>query len=81
MSLKKRITLAQTGRYRDPSRHLNHIKKIIQEYKDSDLIVFPELILHGHPSLERPEGLLYREMKLFYRNMAKQSDDLYHFIK
>ncbi len=81
MSLKKSITLAQIGRYRDPARHLNHIKKIIQEYKDSDLIVFPELILHGHPSLERPEGLLYRQMKLFYRNMAKQSDDLYRFIK
>lgn len=79
--MKKRITLAQIGRYRDPSRHIKHIKNIIREHKNSDLIVFPELILHGHPSLERPEGLLYREMKLFYRNMARQSDDLYHFIK
>lgn len=81
MPLKKSITLAQVGRYKDIPRHIRHIKDIIKEYRKSDLIVFPELILHGHPSVKRPEGLLYRKVKIFYRNLAETSDNLINYIK
>jgi predicted amidohydrolase len=58
--------------------HLSRIKAIILEHRRADLIVFPELILHGHPSVEKPEGFLYRKMKVYYRSV---SDELYLFVK
>lgn len=58
--------------------HVERIKGIIRENRQADLIVFPELILHGHPSVERPEGFLYRKMKVIYSTI---SQDMYHFIK
>ena len=59
-------------------RHVEQIKNIIRGYKSRDLIVFPELILHGHPSYERPEGFLYRKMKVIYKSV---SQDIYRYIK
>lgn len=58
--------------------HVERIKGIIETYRKDALIVFPELILHGHPSFERPEGLLYRKMKVVYGYL---SEDLYRFVK
>lgn len=58
--------------------HVERIKRIISENSECDLIVFPELVLHGHPSFERPEGFLYRKMKIVYRSVSK---DLYRFVK
>lgn len=58
--------------------HVERIKRIIAENSACDLIVFPELILHGHPSFEKPEGFLYRKMKVVYQSI---SDDLYRFVK
>ncbi|MFH1057049.1 MAG: carbon-nitrogen hydrolase family protein [Pseudomonadota bacterium] len=58
--------------------HVERIKGIITQNRAADLIVFPELILHGHPSLEKPEGFLYRKMKAVYGPI---SSDLYRFIQ
>jgi len=58
--------------------HVERIKRIIEKHRSYDLIVFPELILHGHPSFERPEGFLYRKMKIMYSAISK---DLYRFVK
>lgn len=58
--------------------HVEKIKSIIYDYKLYDLIIFPELILHGHPSYEKPEGFLYRRMKIVYSTVSK---DLYQFVK
>jgi len=58
-------------------KHVERIKDIIRDHASYDLIVFPELILHGHPSFERPEGFLYRKMKLMYSAISK---DLYRFV-
>ena len=58
--------------------HLARIKDIIQAHRDADLIVFPELILHGHPSYEKPEGFLYRKLKAHY---GPVSEDLYCFVR
>lgn len=58
--------------------HLERIKAIIHDQRQADLIVFPELILHGHPSLEKPEGFLYRKMKAVYGGI---SQDLYRYIR
>jgi len=59
-------------------KHVERVKNIIDNYKAYDLIVFPELILHGHPSIEKPEGFLYRKMKVVYSEI---SSDLYHFVR
>lgn len=67
-------------RYRPGPEHIERLKDVISENRSADLIVFPELMLHGHPSETRPEGLLYRSMKVLYDN-RKVSTDLYKFIK
>ena len=58
--------------------HVEKIKAIIRTYNEYDLIIFPELILHGHPSFEKPEGFLYRKMKIVYKSV---SEDLYQFVR
>jgi predicted amidohydrolase len=60
--------------------HIERLRSIIEQNRSADLIVFPELILHGHPSSERPEGLLLREGQLLYDH-KKTSTDIYSFIK
>ena len=60
-----KITLAQINfQPRDVEGHLDRMMDIISRKADSDLIVFPELILQGHPSDLRPEGYLYRQVKV-----------------
>jgi predicted amidohydrolase len=74
-----KICIAQINyNARNIQRHIERIKNIINNYKASDLIVFPELILQGHPSIEKPEGYLYRKMKVVNRFISK---DLYQFVK
>ena len=74
-----RITLAQINF--DPvdvAGHLERIKYIISQNADSDLIAFPELILHGHPSQLKPEGFLFRQMKC---HLADASQEIYDHVK
>lgn len=76
---KKKICVAQINYNADNIQtHLSKIESIIEQYKSSDLIVFPELVLHGHPSVEKPEGFLYRRMQTVYQSI---SDDLYQLVK
>jgi predicted amidohydrolase len=76
---KTRICVAQINfNTKNIQTHLAKIESIIQEHKSSDLIVFPELILHGHPSIEKPEGLLYRKMKTVYKSI---SQELYQIVR
>ncbi len=63
---------------RNIDAHVEKIKSIIKAYRAYDLIVFPELILHGHPSFEKPEGFLYRRMRVVYRSV---SEKIYQFIR
>jgi predicted amidohydrolase len=79
--MTKRICLAQIGFTPNIKKNIEKIKTIIADHKKDDLIVFPELILHGHPSVDKPEGLLYRRVKYFYSSVATDSDDLYKFIQ
>lgn len=77
--MKARICVAQINYLKnDPEGHIERIKSIISEYATADLIVFPELILHGHPSSEIPEGLLYRKMRVRHTFL---SQDLYEFVR
>jgi predicted amidohydrolase len=76
---KRKICIAQINyNSENIQRHVERLKEIINKYKSYDLIVFPELILHGHPSFEKPEGFLYRKMKVMYSAVSK---DLYNFVK
>lgn len=80
--MKAKICVAQINFLKgEIVQHIDRIKEIIFKNKSSDLIVFPELILHGHPSIELPEGLLFRRLKQFYATMHDNSADLYRFIK
>jgi predicted amidohydrolase len=79
--LKIKICVAQVSYRSDVERHIEGLKNIIAQNRGSDLIVFPELILHGHPSLERPEGLLYRKVRQFYLKIKDRSDDLFQYIR
>ena len=70
---KTRICVAQINfNTKSIQTHLAKIESIIEEHKSSDLIVFPELILHGHPSIEKPEGFLYRRMKTVYKKLQQR---------
>jgi predicted amidohydrolase len=76
---KRKICIAQINyNSENIQKHVERIKNIISNYKSYDLIVFPELILHGHPSFERPEGFLYRKMKVMYSAISR---DLYRFVR
>jgi predicted amidohydrolase len=76
---KKKICVAQINfNSLNIQTHLSKIESVIQAHKSFDLIVFPELILHGHPSMEKPEGFLYRRMKTVYRSISK---DLYQLVR
>ncbi len=76
---KGKICIAQINyNSKNIQKHVERIKNIIRDYKSYDLIVFPELILHGHPSFEKPEGFLYRKMRVMYSAISK---DLYQFVK
>ncbi|MCB2184812.1 MAG: carbon-nitrogen hydrolase family protein [Deltaproteobacteria bacterium] len=60
---KFKICVAQINFHPDDvPGHLAKLKEIILEHRQADLIVFPELILHGHPSDQKPEGFLFRQM-------------------
>jgi predicted amidohydrolase len=77
--VKARICVAQINYLKDDvDGHIERIKGIISEHAAADLIVFPELILHGHPSPEIPEGLLYRKMRAHH---AFVSEDMYEFVR
>lgn len=77
--MKKRISLAQINYGpSDIPAHVDRIKRLISENRSSDLTVFPELILHGHPSLERPEGFLYRKAERLERLI---SEDIARFVQ
>ncbi len=58
--------------------HFDRIGNILKKYRSYDLIVFPELILQGHPSFEKPEGFLYRRMKVVYSALSR---DFYEMVK
>lgn len=77
--MKINVTIAQINYSSENIRnHVERIKDIINKNRSSDLVVFPELILHGHPSVERPEGFLYRRMQVMYSTI---SADLYRFVR
>jgi predicted amidohydrolase len=74
-----KICLAQLA-YAPGEGHIEKLRGVISDNLASDLIVFPELILHGHPSDAVPEGMLYRRMRLLYK-YKKRSADLYRFVR
>lgn len=79
MSDKRTLCIAQLDYDgSDVQQHIARIKAIITENADADLLVFPELILHGHPRKdEEPEGFLFRKAKARF---GRVSTDLYRFI-
>jgi predicted amidohydrolase len=80
--MKISVTIAQIDFLEgDVPGHIGRIKDIISLNKSSDIIIFPELILHGHPSIEVPEGILHRRIKNFYKSVRDKSADIYSYVK
>jgi predicted amidohydrolase len=77
--VKLTVALVQTSyNSADLAGHVARLKDVVRENRECDLIVFPELILHGHPSDERPAGFLYRRMKAWHSSV---SEEFYGFVK
>ena len=62
----------------DVPGHLEKIRGIIKSHRRADLIVFPELILHGHPSDAKPAGYLYRQVRVSAKDVFRQ---MYGFVR
>ncbi len=78
MKERYEVAVAQVGFVgEDLDEHVGSLKRVIDEHKDADLLVFPELILHGHPSVDRPAGFLYRRSRALY---GPASRDIHRFI-
>lgn len=78
MKQQLNVRIAQVGfTGTDIVSHLEKLEAIIAQNRDADLLVFPELILQGHPSLEKPEGFLYRRARALY---GKVSSRFYRFV-
>ena len=78
--MKRHICLAQINYISgEIERHEEGLRRIISDNRKSDLIIFPELILHGHPSKEKPEGFLYRNMERHQE--IRLSERMYRFVK
>lgn len=75
---KKKICIAQIGVLPDLESHVGRIKDLIVRHRHADLILFPELILHGHPSKDHPEGLLFRRARVSHRSL---SQEIYRFAR
>jgi predicted amidohydrolase len=72
------VRIAQVGfTGTDIVSHLEKLESVIEQNRDADLLVFPELILQGHPSLEKPEGFLYRRARALYGQVSSR---LYRFV-
>lgn len=79
MACNVRVCVAQINFQSGHIRaHVERMRAIIREFRDHDLIVFPELILQGHPSAEQPEGLLYRKARVVYGTI---SGAMYRYIQ
>lgn len=77
--MSHRICIAQVGfDATHIDHHLDKLTGIVDAHHDADLIVFPELILQGHPSVEEPEGFLYRQARVVY---GKVSSKMYRHIR
>lgn len=77
--MKQRVCVAQVGfDARHIDQHLDKLTGVIDAHRDADLIVFPELVLHGHPTVEEPEGFLYRQAKIVYGQVSTR---LYRHIR
>jgi predicted amidohydrolase len=79
MSETRTLCIAQVG-YEGPdvSEHVERLKAIIDEHREADLLVFPELILHGHPTVDEPEGFLYRRSLALYGAVSR---DVHQYIR
>jgi predicted amidohydrolase len=79
MSETRTLCIAQVG-YEGPDvhEHVERLKTIIDEHCGADLLVFPELILHGHPTVDEPEGFLYRRSLALYGAISR---DVHRFVR
>lgn len=77
--LQKRICVAQIDiDARRPDKNLSKMKDIIQENQTADLIVFPELVVHGHIYSSVPKGEI---LEVITRTPSEMKEDLHAFAR
>lgn len=77
--MQKRIAIAQIDIdiYR-PDLNIAKMKEIIQEQREADLIVFPELVVHGHIYSCAPKREI---LEMIARTPRTMKEDLYAFAR
>jgi predicted amidohydrolase len=77
--MQRHICLAQIDIDSDhPERNLEKMKRIIGEKRESDLIVFPELVVHGHIYSGAPR---HEIIEMIERTPAGMKEELHAFAR
>lgn len=77
--LQKRICIGQIDvDARHPDYNAEKMKKIIFEYRAADLIVFPELVVHGHIHSSAPKGEI---LEMIAQTPPHLKDELHVFAR
>ncbi len=77
--MRKRVCIAQIDiDGHRPAENISKMKKIIHEHRDADLIVFPELVVHGHIYSSAPREEI---LEMIERTPAHLKDELYAFAQ
>lgn len=77
--MQKRVCLAQIDiDIYHPERNVAKMKEIIYEHREADLIVFPELVVHGHIYSSAPKREI---LEMIARTPPGFKDDLHAFAK
>lgn len=75
----RRLCVAQIDIDSDhPERNIAKMKKIIDEKRESDLIIFPELVVHGHIYSGAPR---HEILEMIERTPVELKEDLYAFAR
>ncbi|HSG05001.1 MAG TPA: carbon-nitrogen hydrolase family protein [Nitrospiria bacterium] len=77
--MRKRLCIAQIDVKADnPLRNLEKIKGVIAEHREADLIVFPELVVHGHIHSSAPR---HEILQMIEQTPSRMKEELHSFAQ
>jgi len=77
--MRKRVCIAQIDiDGNDPAKNLKKMKQIIQDYREADLLIFPELVVHGHIYSSAPR---HEILEMIAKTPAGMKEELHAFAQ
>jgi len=77
--MQKRVCIAQIDiDSNNPKENISKMRRIIQEHREADLIIFPELVIHGHIYSSAPRQEI---LEMISKTPTTMKDDLYAFAQ